>query len=277
MPGSSLSKSSISRALQQVDKADIGSLVNFVERLEVLVITESSRLRVVQATEISEPEVFKLFKLINPYEELGPLRSYITSEIKAVPSTPTQSLTPEATRLLHSIAQIWPPYNESNLRMFVSLMIHFAIEELNASNERANPSEEQDTNATKRPAITLKGYTKVLVTSRQKDGNDQEVLVQGVIDYGVSYAQRTPEALETFFAVVEAKAQGELSGQAWPQLLCYMGTFNIPFYSELLTWVVSYHTPASNDGRKDQLCSVWLHDGRQELSICKNQQQRRSK
>jgi hypothetical protein len=56
------------------------------------------------------------------------------------------------------------------------------------------------------------------------DSNNEKVVVRGYIDYGISYAQKSPEALHTFFAVVEAKAVGKLDNHTWAQLLCYMGT-----------------------------------------------------
>jgi hypothetical protein len=55
--------------------------------------------------------------------------------------------------------------------------------------------------------------------------NNEKVTIRGFIDYGVSYAQRIPEALDTFFAIVEAKPIRKLNEKVWTQLLCYMSMF----------------------------------------------------
>jgi hypothetical protein len=69
-----------------------------------------------------------------------------------------------------------------------------------------------------------------LVSFETVDSNNEKVTIRGFIDYGVSYAQKSPEALDTFFAIVEAKAIGKLNDQAWTQLLCYMGTSTWIFF-----------------------------------------------
>lgn len=73
--------------------------------------------------------------------------------------------------------------------------------------------------------IKLKAYTEALVSWDTKDKSGREITIRGFIDYGISYAQSTPESLETFFAIAETKASGLLNDDSWAQLWSYMGWY----------------------------------------------------
>lgn len=140
--------------------------------------------------------------------------------------------------LRFEILEIWPQCNESNVRVFVSMLISFAIEQINqeiedatasdeshqAFNEPHQASNEPQPHATlksndspitaKNPKlaglskfpVTLKAYTKALV-SWDTITKGERVTIKGYIDYG-------PEALKTLYIIAETK----MVGYEWPVL-----------------------------------------------------------
>jgi hypothetical protein len=243
MPKTALSKVSITRALRDVVKQDMASLLSFVERLEKAVVTEITTPRTTAAGDITEREVFELFKLSNTYSEFGRLRTYDIPEIEAKASLTSLTLPSASKELLGDISETWPLCNESNVRVFISMLIHFSIDRINTESRTGRLLDEPDLSPDllppQRPSsphtpkreipstilnnlVTLKAYTGVLVSSETTNSNGQRVVVHGFIDYGVSYAESAPDSLGTFLAVM-AKAIGKLDDQAWAQLLCYMG------------------------------------------------------
>jgi hypothetical protein len=211
-----------------------------VESLERAVLSDSSKSSTIAAGDIKEPEVFDIFGLSNPYSELGLLRRYEMAEMEVKAPLSALSLPATPKDLLRRISEIWPPYNASNVRVFISMLIHVAVDHINSENKgkavidepnTSSDNEQQPSSSKKQgPSIvlntpaTLKAYTDVSVSFDTLVNNHEKILVRGVIDYGVSYAEKSPEALDTFFAVVKAKAIGKLDGQAWSRLICYMGT-----------------------------------------------------
>ncbi|KAI9782076.1 MAG: hypothetical protein M1839_005422 [Geoglossum umbratile] len=245
MPTKALSRSSIKKSLSILNKEDMNSLLGFIEKLERAVSSDNSTPRVIAAGDIEKREVFDLFELSNTYSDLGMLRKYEIPEMKAKPPKSVKFLPSTAKDLLRSIAQTWPPCNESNVRVFISMLIHFTIDQINNETETSGPSdnpldadsflsqssyqlncpqtpEKQELSTVLRVPVTLKAYTEVMVSFETVDSNNERVTIRGFIDYGVSYAQKIPEALDTFFAIVEAKPIGRLNDKAWTQLLCYM-------------------------------------------------------
>jgi hypothetical protein len=98
MPKIALSKASVVRALRDVDKQDMASLLSFVEGLEKVVATEGTVPRTIAAGDITEREVFELFKLSNTYSEFGRLRTYEIPEMMAKASPSTLPLPPASKR-----------------------------------------------------------------------------------------------------------------------------------------------------------------------------------
>ena len=194
-------------------------------------------------------KLLDLFGFSNTYTDIGGERDYHVPEMRLNLSTPSAQLKPAALELLHSIATVWPFANESNLRLFVSMLIHFAIEQINSEFEE-QPSEGPElleslsvaefpapgstpvTTPTKmqhpayRPSpVMLKAYTEAAVTWETTDEANKKVIVKGSIDYGVSHAQKTPESLENFLTIVETKGKGKIKDKAWAQLIAYMGLY----------------------------------------------------
>lgn len=186
------------------------------------------------------------FSLSNKYTDLGSYRKYDIREIKLSRSQCCTELKPSTHELLRSIAIMWPQSNESNVGIFMSLLIHFSVEQINSemglnacseefsSSDRVNiplpspkvapvtpPRKIESTLESSFP-VTLKTYTEALVCWETKDEVDRKFLFRGFIFYGISYAQKTPESLETFFDIAETKAAGALSENSWAQLLCYL-------------------------------------------------------
>lgn len=250
IPSSGISIASVEKALSQVDKADPKSLLSFVEQLESLIIIERKRGRVVTCSSLKTRDVFELFSFKNKHTDFGDFRDYEVPEIKLNPSEPSARLKPSAQDLLKSVSSVWPQCNESNVRVFVSLLIHFVVEQINSeieSNSNCEGCFSSDTLNVPSPApashltpvtrkkiqsslqsstpVTLKAYTEALVSWQTKDELDRKLIVRGYIDYGISYAQKTPKSLETFFAIAETKAVEEISERSWAQLLCYMGWY----------------------------------------------------
>lgn len=149
--------------------------------------------------------------------------------------------------LRFEILEIWPQCNESNVRVFVSMLISFAIEQINQEIEDATASDEShqalnepqphatlksnDTPITaKNPKlaglskfpVTLKAYTKALVSWDTITKEGERVTIKGYIDYG-------PEALKTFYIIAETKMVGGMSDQSWAQLLSLYGSVSPSF------------------------------------------------
>ncbi|KAH0565847.1 hypothetical protein GP486_000770 [Trichoglossum hirsutum] len=245
MPKNALSRSSIKKSLSNVNKEDVNSLLDFIEKLERAVSADNSTPRVITAGDIEEREVFNLFELSNTYSDLGLLRQYEIPEMKAKLPKSVKPLPSTAKDLLRNIAQTWPPCNVSNVRVFISMLIHFTIDQINNETMASGPfddspdvdsfasqsshqlnrprtPEQQEPSTVLKVPVTLKAYTEVMVSFETVDSNNENVTIRGFIDYGVSYARKSPEALDTFFAIVEANAIGKLNDKAWTQLLCYM-------------------------------------------------------
>lgn len=263
LPG--ISKGSMEKAIKRIDRTDVTSLLSFVEALEASLAAEKEKNRVIACSSMKLREVFDLFGFSNTYTDIGGERDYHVPEMRLNLSTPSAQLKPAALELLHSIATVWPFANKSNLRLFVSMLIHFAIEQINSEFEEQpnsesevqsnfefeeQPSEGPEslqslsvaefpapgstpvTTPTKmqhpayRPSpVMLKAYTEAAVTWETTDEANKKVIVKGFIDYGVSHAQKTPESLETFLTIVETKGKGEINDKAWAQLLAYMGLY----------------------------------------------------
>lgn len=249
MTSSGITKASIEKALAHVNETNMESLVAFVQQLKKIVADEGDKERVLSCSSLKTREVFDLFSFSNKYIDFGSYRKYDISEIKLSHSQRCPGLKPSAHELLRSIATVWPQSNESNVRVFVSLLIHFSVEQINSemdlnagseessSSDRVNiPSPSPNVAPVTPPRkiqshlnlsfpVKLKAYTEALVSWKTKDEFDRKILVRGFIDYGISYAQKTPESLETFFAIAETKAMGALSENSWAQLLSYMGWY----------------------------------------------------
>jgi len=244
-----ISTASILKALKHLDKTDAVSLRSFVEKIEKSVTAKVTRSPTVTAGEVNERDVFQLFSLSNTYTDFGSIRKYHYREMKAKHPSSNLSLPPGSTELLRSVAETWPLHNESNVRVFISMLIHYVVHEINieraagqtSSNNPTSsdssclapsptaqlpvtpppPKNSNPSSAAPITPITLKAYTEVPASAEIIDSDNHRITVRGFIDFGVSYA--APNALDTFFAVFEAKAVGKLDNQAWAQLLCYLG------------------------------------------------------
>ena len=201
----------------------------------------------VSCSSLKTREVFELFSLSNKYTDFGSYRKYDIPEIKLSHSQRCPGLKLSAQELLRSIATIWPQSNESNVGVFVSLLVHFSVEQItsemdlnagseaSSSSDRVNiPSPSPKVAPVTPPRniqsplkasfpVTLKAYTEALVSCKTKDELNRKIFVCRFLDYGISHALKTPEFLETFFVIAETKAIGILSENLWVQLLCYMG------------------------------------------------------
>ena len=140
-----LTASSLQEALDSVDKNDPASLLRFVEKLEDILAGENMKPRVRSRTvdDVNESEVFELFGLCNSYSELGWLiRTYEIPEIQLEPFTKALVVPSEAKQVLASIITIWPPYNKSNVRVFISMVVHYAVVQIN---EQQDPNRSEET------------------------------------------------------------------------------------------------------------------------------------
>lgn len=243
MPLPGISIGSVEKALQRVDRTDFGSLLSFIERLEASLATEREKGRVISCASLKVREVFELFGFSNDFIDIGQRREYQIPKMKLNLSTPSVHLKSSDHELLKSIAKVWPPANESNVRLFVSMMIHFAIEQVNSETEAQSTKESESLRVPKSPAtgsqpgtppkpsvhksfpVILKAYTEALVSWETTDSANRKLIVKGFIDYGISYAQKTPESLESFFTIVETKGVDEMNDRSWAQLLAYMGLY----------------------------------------------------
>lgn len=130
-----ISTASILKALKDLDKTDAASLRDFVEKIEKSVTAKVARPHTVTAGEVNERDVFQLFGLSNAYTDFGTIRKYHFRELKAKPPSSNLNLPPGSTDLLRSVAETWPLNNESNVRVFISMLIHYAVHQINT--ERA--------------------------------------------------------------------------------------------------------------------------------------------
>lgn len=249
MTSSGITKASVEKALAHVNETDMESLLAFIQRLKSILADGRDKERVVSCSSLKTREVFELFSLSNKYTNFGSYRKYDIPEIQLSESQHCPDLKPSADELLRSIATLWPQSTESNVRIFVSLLIHFCVEQINSETDLNAGSEESPSSdmvtipspSSKVAPVTpprivesslkssfpvkLKAYTETLVSWKTKDELDRKILIRGFIDYGISYSQKKPESLETFFAIAETKAVGSLSENSWAQLLCYMGWY----------------------------------------------------
>lgn len=172
-----------------MDKADPRSLLSFVQKLELLVTTEREKGRVVPCISLETQQVVEFFSVTNQYIDFRGLREYDIPEIKLnllQPFTCT-GLKPSARELLQSICTVWPKWSKSNIRVFVSLLIHFSVEQINSdveliSSDRLNvPSSSSEVAPVSAPEkaqsslkstfpVTLKVYTEALAFWETKDG-----------------------------------------------------------------------------------------------------------
>jgi hypothetical protein len=141
MPKNALSRSSIKKSLSNVNKGDMHSLLDFIEELEKAVLSDNSTPCVIATGDIERREVFDLFGLSNTYSDLDMLRKYEIPEIKAKLLKSIKFLPSTARDLLRSIAQTWPPCNESNVRVFISMLIHFTVDQINNETEASVSSD----------------------------------------------------------------------------------------------------------------------------------------
>ena len=194
--------------------------------------TEREKGRVLPCSSLKVHEVFELFGFSNDFTDIGPRRDYQIPEMRLNLSTPGAHLKPRDQELLESISIVWPPANESNVRLFVSMMIQFAIEQVNSETEAQSTEDSELLSAPKSPApgskpgtppkpsvhksfpVILKAYTEAMVSWETTDSANKKVIIKGFIDYGVSYAQKTPESLESFFTIVETKGADEMNDKS---------------------------------------------------------------
>lgn len=130
MTSSGISTASVEKALAHVNETNMESLVAFVQQLKKIVADEGDKGRVVSCSSLKTREVFELFSLSNKYTDFGSYRTYDIPEIKLSHLQHCPGLKPSAHELLRSIATVWPQSNESNVRLFVSLLIHFSVEQI---------------------------------------------------------------------------------------------------------------------------------------------------
>lgn len=182
MPLPGILIASVEKSLQRIDRTDIRSLLSFLERLEASLSIVREKGRVITCSSLKVSEVFELFGFSNDFIDIGQQRKYQVSEMRLNLSTPSAHLKPRTDELLNNIADGWPPANESNVRLFVSMMILFAIEQINSETEAQSSKDSELLRELKSPApsstpgtppkpsvhksfpVILKAYTKALVS-----------------------------------------------------------------------------------------------------------------
>ncbi len=153
----------------------------------------------------------------------------------------TNLLPSDSYELLQNILEIWPATatNESNIRVFVTIIVHFAVDQVNreciSAVEQNKYSDSAPESVLKTPRLTpkephgpppIEACTEVYATYNMEDPNGQTTLIRAFFDYGVSYSSDNPVEPHTLFAVIETKGLGKMSGEpSWPQLLRYMYKF----------------------------------------------------
>ena len=182
MPLPGISIGSIEKALQCVDRTNFGSVLSFIEKLEASLVTEREKGRVISCNSLKVREVFELFGFSNDFIDIGQRREYQISEMRLNLSTPSAHLKSRDHELLKSIANVWLPANKSNVRLFVSMMLDFAIEQVNSETEAQSTKDSESLRVPKSPApgskpgilpkpsvhkpfpVILKAYTEALVS-----------------------------------------------------------------------------------------------------------------
>lgn len=259
-----------------MNEEDPHSLLFFVEKLEKVITTDQEKGRVVPCSSLQLRMVSELFSFSNTYIDLKKYRDYNVPKIRINLSQRFPGLRPSALELLRNIATVWPQSNESNVKIFVSLLIHFSIEQLNSkielnagseasvSSDRLNiaspsphvapvtPPQKIESSSQSSFPITFKAYTKALVSWETKDELGRKLIIRGFIDYGVSYAPKNPESLETFFAIAQTKSAGAWDEQSWAQLLCYMGKYPV-MYCTMLHYQLSKKESSNRRGRRKKI------------------------
>lgn len=75
--------------------------------------------------------MFELFFFFNQYTNFETYKKYDILEIKLSYLQYYLGLKLLAHELLQNITTMWPQFNESNVKMFMSLLIYFSIEQIN--------------------------------------------------------------------------------------------------------------------------------------------------
>ncbi|MCJ1342140.1 hypothetical protein MMC31_000320 [Peltigera leucophlebia] len=248
MPQSGFSKAIIVNGMAKVDKTNPDDLKFFRKG------------RVIPSSSLGLEETFELFGFTNKSYNTGLIRSLDNPEMKAEPSQHVPPLSLTAKGVLTTFSEIWPQCKESNMRNFVRILTSFAVEQINHEIENANcyveshkasdeimkpghivsssrilhsahqsrilksqlPGSSQFPGLSEFP-VTLKAYTEVSVSWDRATKEGEMVTIKRFINYGISYAAKTPEALETFFVIAETKMVGNMGKREWAQLLSYIG------------------------------------------------------
>lgn len=164
--------------------------------LEASLATEREKGRVLSFASLKVSEVFEFFGFSNDF--IDPRRDYQIPEMRLNLSTPGAHLKPRDHELLKSTSIVWPPANESNVRLFVSMMIHFAIEQVNSETEAQSTEDSESLRVPKSPAlgsrpgtspkpsvhksfpVILKAYTEAMVSWETTDSANKKVIVERV-------------------------------------------------------------------------------------------------
>lgn len=78
-----------------------------------------------------------------------------------------------------------------------------------------------------------------MVSWETTDSANKKVIVKGFIDYGISYAQKTPESLESFF-IVEINGADEMNDKSRAQLLAHMGMYKYIHTLHVQSCIIDY-------------------------------------
>lgn len=134
MPLSGPTKRSIEKELQRIDRTD-NYRVSFVfcESLEASISSYRTRKGPGYHLRFNESaRSLWIVWLQQRRHRHRPTKRLQVPEMKLNLSTGSAHLEPRAHELLNSIANVWPPAIRSNVRLFFSMMIHFAIEQINS-------------------------------------------------------------------------------------------------------------------------------------------------
>lgn len=198
------------------------SLVAFVQQLKNIIADKRNIGQVVLYNSLKLQKIFKRILLSNKYTNFESYRKYNLLKIKL--SHLQQKLRSKLLQhqLLRSIATKWPQSNKINVRVVVSLLIHFFVKQinskidLNATNEAFFSTDKVNISflSTKFAPITssrtiqlplklsfpvtLKAYTQALVSQKIKDKLNRKIFVCKFINYGIFYAQKRL-SLQTHF------------------------------------------------------------------------------
>lgn len=223
---------------------DFRSLLSFTKMLEALLAVEREKCWIFPCALLKVSEVFELFEFSNDFIDIGLRRDYQIPDMRLDPSIPGVRLKCRDYELLKSISIVLPSAYKSNLRLFVSMIIHFAIKQVNSETEARSTEYSESLNVHNSPAlgskpgtapkpstqkwfsVILKAYTEAMVSWETTESVNENVTVKGFTDYGLSWAQNTPESLESFFTTVETKGDEMNDDKTWTQLLAYMGMYS---------------------------------------------------